>query len=431
VFGLGSSLLAFGILSIASVNGNDAGAAAAVLVMGILAVLTIPIARRVSIIGGDRAIFALVMAGFGARMLASLGRYWFAFLATDGVADAGAYDEAGRKLAPAIRALNFGVSTGAPVPGTGFIRLVTATMYAIMGDNPIAAFLVFAWLGFLGLLLFWRAFLIAVPDGDSKRYLKLVLFLPSLLFWPSGISKEAWMVFSLGMCAYGIAGLLTRRRAAFVLIPGIVATTMVRPHVMLLVYCGLIFALMVRRRTRRTAATPAFQMLGLMVLLALGIVIASQTAQFLGVENLTLETVDTELQSTVEHTSSGGSEFNPVAINTPLDIPLATVTVLFRPLPFEAHNLQSLIAAGEGVIFMVLVFGSWSRLRGVRRRIRKQPYIAYSLAFIAVFIFAFSNFSNFGILARERAQMLPLFLVLLALPKVPRRSALRTTSNVT
>ena len=32
-----------------------------------------------------------------------------------------------------------------------------------------------------------------------RRYALLVLFLPSLLFWPSSIGKEAWMTLALGL----------------------------------------------------------------------------------------------------------------------------------------------------------------------------------------------------------------------------------------
>jgi hypothetical protein len=46
----------------------------------------------------------------------------------------------------------------------------------------------------------------------------------------------------------------------------------------------------------------------------------------------------------------------------------------------------------------------------------QNPYVTYAFVYSAVFVLAFSNFSNFGILARQRVQLLPLFLVLLAMP---------------
>ena len=35
-----------------------------------------------------------------------------------------------------------------------------------------------------------------LPTGDHRRYALLVFFMPSLLFWPSSIGKESWMLFT-------------------------------------------------------------------------------------------------------------------------------------------------------------------------------------------------------------------------------------------
>jgi hypothetical protein len=40
----------------------------------------------------------------------------------------------------------------------------------------------------------------------------------------------------------------------------------------------------------------------------------------------------------------------------------------------------------------------------------------YVFAYTGLFIIAFSSVSNFGLLARQRVQLMPLFLVLLSLP---------------
>ncbi|MDQ1519420.1 MAG: hypothetical protein QOI55_493, partial [Actinomycetota bacterium] len=59
---------------------------------------------------------------------------------------------------------------------------------------------------------------------------------------------------------------------------------------------------------------------------------------------------------------------------------------------------------------------------------RNYPLISYAVGFIVLFVIAFSAFSNFGILARQRTQVLPLYLVLLALPPRHRRTK-RTVSD--
>jgi hypothetical protein len=54
--------------------------------------------------------------------------------------------------------------------------------------------------------------------------------------------------------------------------------------------------------------------------------------------------------------------------------------------------------------------------------------VVFSVIYVLLFIIAFSSFANFGLLARERVQLYPLFLVLLAIPApaIDRVERLRT-----
>jgi hypothetical protein len=90
--------------------------------------------------------------------------------------------------------------------------------------------------------------------------------------------------------------------------------------------------------------------------------------------------------------------------------------VLFRPLPFEAHNQDSLIAAAEGLLLVAITAASWRRLARLPGRIIREPYVAYAVSMVLLFCFVFSVIANFGILTRQRTQVLPLYFVLLAIP---------------
>ena len=54
-------------------------------------------------------------------------------------------------------------------------------------------------MAFAGCWLFYRAFQIAVPDGDHYRYAKLIFLWPSLLYWPSSIGKDSWMLLTIAI----------------------------------------------------------------------------------------------------------------------------------------------------------------------------------------------------------------------------------------
>jgi hypothetical protein len=62
------------------------------------------------------------------------------------------------------------------------------------------------------------------------------------------------------------------------------------------------------------------------------------------------------------------------------------------------------------------------RFASAPRRFRSTPYLAMAAIYCTMFVFAFSSMGNFGILARQRVQMLPFLFVFMALPiEAPRR----------
>jgi hypothetical protein len=66
------------------------------------------------------------------------------------------------------------------------------------------------------------------------------------------------------------------------------------------------------------------------------------------------------------------------------------------------------------------------------RSMRTIPYVAFALVYSAGFIIAFSSIANFGILVRQRVQLLPLYVVLLSipLPKVIKSGSIHTGLDV-
>jgi hypothetical protein len=425
--GGGAYVALFGI----AIAGNNGELLHALTIAPLLILFTVPIALRIARNERDRALASIVMAGLVAKLLAALIRYYVAFVTYHGATDASQYDIAGRKLAPHFRGFVFTTDIGRII-GTGFAKVLTGIVYAVFGASRIGGFLVFAWVGFLGLLLFARAFRIGVPEGDGRKYLILILFWPSLLYWPAAIGKEAWMMLVLGLSAYGVACLFRQRTAGLVpLALGVFGMLMVRPHMTLILFVGVVFALLVRRAPSRNYAAPLARMVSLSVILVLGIFLAGRTASFLGQDSLTTESVSIELSETEEHTGEGGSAFDPVRVNTPLDLPPAFATVFFRPFLNEAGSLQGYLTAAEGLILLGLFIGARRRLRNIPRLMRTTPYLGFSVGYVLAFVYAFSSFGNFGILARQRVQAVPLLFVLLAIPAWQAATATSVTTDAT
>ncbi|MGR6997455.1 hypothetical protein ACU686_04000 [Yinghuangia aomiensis] len=282
----------------------------ALIVFPLLLTLSIPILERLTR-DDDPWMQKIVVWALVAKLVACFARYWMAFVLYDGNSDAATYDLVGRHLAVAFRDGDFTPDIHRKVIGTGFIMIVTGIVYAFVGQSILAGYLVFSWMGFWGLYLCWRAFGIAYPDGDHKRYAKLVFFLPSLLFWPSGIGKDTWMLLTLGMCAYGTALLLVRRRGAYVfLLLGMTGATMVRPHITVLVMCGLIVAFLLRTRPQQVSALgPLRAGFGAVVLGAGAVVALKQVGKFFGTADLSAGAA-AEVASRTQ-TADGAGRFGP------------------------------------------------------------------------------------------------------------------------
>lgn len=390
----------------------------AMLVAPVLIAISVPLITRAAAREQDSRLGQLIILALVLKLLASLGRYYVAFVVYDGVADAGVYHNFGETIALELKQFDFEIDLGRKFLGTGFTRLLTGIVYLFIGPTKIGGFLVFSWFGFWGLYLFYRAFAIAVPEGDTYRYAKLVLLLPSLLFWPSSIGKESWMMLTLGVTAYAAARIFARMRGGYPLLAlGLGATSLCRPHITVILIAAIFLGYLLRPRPAdATALTPVIKGAGLAVMALLVFLVIGQAEKFLGVDSFSQENVGQAIDGTTELTNEGGSTFQAKGVHSPVDLPRAALTVLFRPLPTEAHNPQAMLASLEGVFLLLLAAKSWRRFTALPALARRRPYLWFVMLYGLLFIYAFSNFGNFGILTRQRVQVFPVVLVLLAVP---------------
>jgi hypothetical protein len=202
---------------------------------------------------------------------------------------------------------------------------------------------------------------------------------------------------------------------------GLAGTACVRPHVTLIAFIAMTAAYVLRRRPSPTTLGPVVKVVTLVVLGVVGLLVVSQVESFFKIKSVDSSSVDSVLQQTNDQTSQGGSEYDTTGSRSLTKLPWAAVSVLFRPFPMEAHNGQALFAALEGAVLLVICAFSVRRLLTVPRLALRVPYVAFALTYVGFFVFAFASVGNFGILARQRVQVLPFLLVLLAVP-LPGRS---------
>ncbi|MBW3578446.1 MAG: hypothetical protein KY462_12035 [Actinobacteria bacterium] len=353
------------------------------------------------------------------RLVSSIAYLWVFSAIYDGVADAFGYSRLGGALADRLgQGLVLDITRqdlgGFTLRGTGTIIVATAALFALLGESTVTGFLVFALAGICGHWLMYRAYRLAEPDANARPYGLLVLFFPSLVFWTSPIGKEAWFALFLGIGAYGVARILIRRPSGYLLVAlGSLGMALVRPHVAAMFTFAVGIGVLRHRIGHRGVRRPLHAIVIAILVTFAVVATVKMTADFLNFDPLETEQVIAVLERTSDMSGIGGSQFEPVGIASPRDLPAGTASVLFRPFPTEADNPMMLLAAGEGVVLMGLLFQPLRRPSRFLAAIWGRPYVAFAAVFVALFVVGFSYIGNFGILVRQRTMMLPFLFVLI------------------
>ena len=389
----------------------------AIVIVPLLAALNLLLIWRVTRGAREKWLGPLLVIALAAKILGTLVRYAVAYVVYEGAADAERYN---LYAAAHYQLWRQGVIQwdAAGARGTQYLELITTALYTVVGPSPLAAFVVFASFAFWGQYLMYRAFGIALPWANARRYAFLVMLLPSMLYWPSSIGKESWLMLFVGVTALGAAKLFARRPGAVLLLAvGAAGTGIIRPHIALLLFAGLAVAQLFRPTGERSTDILS-KLGGLLVVGAVALVLTTQSAAMLGIDDLSWQAISESVEFRQEQTAQGGSSFTPVPVTSVIGIPIAVITVVFRPFPWEAQNPQLLLQSIEGSILLVLTIRAWPAIRRLPQIMRQNAYVVFAMTYSMAFVIAFSGFGNFGILARQRVLMLPFFLILLALTTV-------------
>lgn len=391
--------------------------------------ISIVLFRKTARRDGDDTLFSIFTVGFVIKILAACAYYMIVQGAYGGAGDFVLYDSVGREVSghlwrgdiseALLTALSARVETTTlnitSLTGTNFIAFFTGLIYAVIGPSLLGGFFVYAWLSTLGSLLFYRAFRLSVPQGDRRLFAGLLFFLPSLVFWPASLGKEAWMVFTLGIAALGGAKLFNGRimAGAALLGSGLFLTALVRIHMSALFGLAVAFGIIVHRPSPRWGELrPVIKGLSLAAIGLAAVALLYGSMAFLATRGVDVsDGLGGAMRSLAARTSTGESGYGGSVPTSPTEIPVAAWSVLFRPHLLEADSVLAGVAALEGILLLGLAV---AKRRAIARFVRDalvRGYAALILVYGASFVIAYSSLGNLGILVRQRAQLWPVLLM--------------------
>jgi len=325
---------------------------------------------------------------------------------------------------------------------TGSMSALAAWSFYLFGPSKYATCIAFAMFSLCGKIAMYRGFRSSLDPAFRTYAAIAALFVPSFVFWSSGLIKEAVAVAGFGWSFLGLQLWLREGRTGSgwaIMAVGSLPILLVKAYILLpFALAGGIAYYWARSLKRgRVRVRPAYFMVATVVSVGSIVVLGQVFPEY------ALDTFDTfgartsELQQLGRRGGSAfalGSETPTTLVGQFLYAPAALLASLFRPSLFEVHNLLMLANAVETTA-LTLLFARilvTRNLGNVWRQITDNPF----LVFCVVFVFAFGiavglASSNLGTLSRYRCPLLPFFVVLLLVVGKPlsARSPARTVGR--
>ncbi len=392
----------------------------AAIVAAALFGLAWPLMQRIAVLENSPWLVKILVWSFAFHLVCAPAQIFVVDHFYHHIADWTRYNTQGSILAPNFRSLNFTLA-GANVRGIvndGSVSIAAGLVMALVGSNPLAAFLVFSALAWVGSVFFYRAFVVAFPGAFAahRRYAWMLFFMPSMIFWSADIGKEAIMSLSLGVMTFGAAKVLRRRPAGFTLLTlGMAIGILIRPNEIVVLMGAFAAGLMIRPASReaRAGLKRVGGLLFMAALLALSVYL---TVHYLFSHG------GFSLNKTNANNNGTGAGFGSSGLTysgNPLYLWRDFYAVLFDPLPFNAHGSGEYVAALENSYILFLFYYCRHSLRIVFRAAFANPFVMLSLVYTIGFAYAFASLGNLGLIARERTMLFPFLLCLLNIQRTP------------
>ena len=317
------------------------------------------------------------------------------------------------------------------------VRLITPLVIIGFKSYFLTTILV-SWITYEGL---WRLYLMFVRYYPHlMRPLAIaVLFMPSTVFWGSGIMKDPWTMAATGLYVALIDQVFVRRNFRFSGVLGAVLAASLlislKPYIFMVLFPGTLYWVFNQRISRIRNALIKFVVLPVAFIgvFAMSLFILEQLGDSLGKFSLenALETASVTSGDLRSERSGGNSfnigEFEPTWIGALGKFGPATMAGLYRPYIWEVRNAVMLLSALENLFLLMLTIRLLWRTKLVRLGsvIFRDPLVAFCMLYTVCFGFVIGlSTSNFGSLVRFKIPMLPFFvaglyitLKLYALPK--------------
>jgi hypothetical protein len=306
------------------------------------------------------------------------------------------------------------------------VRLITPLTFLTL-KSYLGTTILLAWIAYIGIWKMYRIFCSEFPSL-RRELAYAILFIPSVLFWGSGILKDT-ITFS-AVCWYTFAFYCFFVRRKFKishflqLSVSVFFILAVKPYIFYALIPGSVIWVAFSYIKKIPYKIQKYLMAPLViaVLSACGYFLLLQMSTSFGkfsidkaIENAVI------IQKDLKQNYYGGNTFDIGDLDASLEglmskAHIAVASGLFRPFIWEARNPVMLLSALEGTVFIFLSLNILMAPRRFLRMLPDHPLLVYSLIFVLFFAFCVGiTTSNFGSLVRYRIPAIPFFVSVLVI----------------
>ena len=301
-----------------------------------------------------------------------------------------------------------------------------SSIFSILTFNSfiVTSFLT-ACFSFIGSWKLYRLFNILYP-GNSKVLAYTILFLPSIIFWGSGIMKDSYVLGSTCWITYNFyKGFIKREAVALNLLLFafnlfIIINTKAYVIISLLPAMAFWINNAYIKKIKNFFFKILFLPIMILILISGGFFAFSNLASLMGVYgnvDTAVQQAQTIQQDLFREDQYGGNNYDLGEIENSFAglmkvAPLAIFTALFRPLFWEIGSPTMIFSVIENTI--LLVFTTFILIRTnpflISKSLIQEPFLLYCFVFSILFAYGVGVAgSNFGALVRYKTPLFPFF----------------------
>lgn len=323
----------------------------------------------------------------------------------------------------------FDSSTGSPLQymyndsQTLMVIRVISPLLLLSFKSYLLCTVLLSWLSYFGI---WKLFQLFSEYYKplTKQLAIAILFIPSVVFWGSGILKDTvtfsaacWFVYSI------YRAFVLRKGTVQYMIIAVVASYFIisiKPYIFITLLPGTLFWIFYERlmKIKNKAMLTVYLPLIYLVSIGGGAFLLSKLGDSMSkfaLDKVLVTAATTQQDLKQGYYSSNNfdiGEFEPTLPGILSKAPVAIAAGLFRPFLWEAGNVVMILSGLENTYILGLTVLLLIKIKVLRlfRIIFKNPLLLFSLSYSILFSFSVGlTTSNFGALVRFKIPFLPFY----------------------